>query len=632
MRKTFITIVLVFLVIWGYGISWSVEYKECSEFQKLVQAKRLPPVKDRLPEEPFVVQVPEIGDYGGVWRQAHNGVTDVADCARIIREQLVVYDTTLVTLRPNIIRAWQWNKETTQLTFFLRKGMKWSDGAPFTADDLVFWYEDIALNKEFSPVVSPILKIKGKLGKLEKLDTYMVRWSFAEPYGFFLENITGVFNIIYAPKHYLKQFHPRYTAKETLKKTMQKEGYDTWIALLSGKNSQFKNPELPGIEAWISKTRMETTVHRLERNPYYWKVDQAGNQLPYLDRVDRYFVPSQDAILLRAISGEIEVQTRRLTDINNYPILIEHQNQGNYRLQLYPSPEDNFGCIYFNYFIKDAILRKLFWDKRFRIALSIAINREEINQTLLKGLFYPSQCFPGKGMPWYVAEHNILYTEYNPKEANRILDGLGLAKRDREGYRLRPDGKRLFLVNDILESSGIATAVVVEIEEMVKEYWREIGVQVVTRPVATNLWVSRVGGAQFQLASYMSFHGSYGADPVLQPWVYPRATNSYWGPFWALWFLSNGKSGEEPPDAVKEIVRIGDAVRAERDWKKRVELNKRTFKIRAENFWEIGILNEPQFNIGRFILVHNSMRNVPKSGLNDGNFTFYHPASWFKKQ
>lgn len=129
----------------------------------------------------------------------------------------------------------------------------------------------------------------------------------------------------------------------------------------------------------------------------------------------------------------------------------------------------------------------------------------------------------------------------------------------------------------------------------------------------------------------MSFHGSYGADPVLQPWVYPRGTNSYWGPFWALWFLSNGKSGEEPPDAVKEIVRIGDAVRAERDWKKRVELNKRTFKIRADNFWEIGILNEPQFNIGRFILVHNSMRNVPTSGLNDGNFTFYHPASWFKK-
>ncbi|MCX7918216.1 MAG: ABC transporter substrate-binding protein [bacterium] len=603
-----------------------MEYKECAEFRKLVQEKKLPPIRERLPEEPFIVTVKEIGHYGGIWRQAHLGVIDLADCLRIIREPLVVYDTSFTCIKPNIVRAWQWNKDITQLVLYLRKGIKWSDGKPFTADDLLFWYEDIALNKELTPIPPSWLKVDGKIGKLEKLDVYTVRWTFPKPNGFFLEHLASVWNLTYAPKHYLQQFHPRYTPLEKIEAMRKKENYDTWSAFFSAKNAQFNNPELPGIEAWISKTKLDAPVHRLERNPYYWKVDQAGNQLPYLDRIDRYFVPSPDAVLLRALSGEIDVQQRRLADMNNYPILVEHQQQGNYRIQLFPTPESNFSTIFFNYHIQDKFLRTLFWNKQFRRALSLAINRDEINQLFFKGTFYPSQNFPGKGTPWYMPEYNNRDIEYNPKEANRILDELGLTKRDREGYRLRPDGKRLFLINDVFASWFLN----MEVQDMVKEYWRDIGIQVIPRPVATSLWVTRVAGAQFQLATYMSFNGSYGVDPILQPFVYPISSSSYWGPLWGLWFATDGKAGEEPPPPVKELMVIRDKVRAEPNMDKRIALNKLAFKIRAENLWDIGIVNEPPLSTGRFLVIHNTMRNVPETGLYDGNFIYYHPASWFK--
>jgi peptide/nickel transport system substrate-binding protein len=616
------------LLLWFLGLlipTYSMEYRECPEFQKQVKTKQLLPVQERLPEEPLVVTVKEIGQYGGVWRQAHLGVTDIADCHRIIREPLINYAPNFTDFKPNVAKEWKWNKNATQLIIYLRKGMRWSDGEPFTADDLMFWYEDIVLNKELNPIIPNWLKINGQVGKLEKIDTYTVRWTFAKPYGFFIEQLASVWNLPYAAKHYLKQFHPRYTPLEKIKPVIEQEGFDTWIALFQAKNGQFNNPDLPGIEAWIAKTKVDEPVHRFERNPFYWKIDQAGDQLPYLDRIKRYLVPSEDAVLLRALSGEIEVQQRRLCTMANYPLLMEHRKQGDYRLQLYPTPETNEGTIYINYHTADPFLHKLFWDKRFRIALSLAINREEINQLLFKGLYIPSQSFPGKGTPWYVEQYSQLFINYYPKEANHLLDEIGLTKKDSEGYRLRPDGKRLTIINDVFSTWPLN----MEIQDLIKEYWQEIGIQMLPRPVARELWVTRVTGAQFELASYIGYAGSLGADPVVQVLVYPFASTSYWGPLWGLWFSSDGKAGEEPPRAVKQLMVLRDKAMGEPNPQKRIDLNKEAMKIRAENLWEIGILSSPLNSIARFIVIKNYMRNIPPTGLYDGNWTYYHPASWF---
>lgn len=622
-------IVLLVILFWNNaGSVRGMEYKECPDFQKFVQENKLPSVKERLPKEPLIVTVKEIGQYGEVWRQAHLGVTDLADCHRIIRELLINYAPNFTEYRPNVVKAWKWNKDATQLTLELRKGMRWSDGELFTADDLLFWYEDFILNKELNPIVPNWLKIDGQVGKLEKLDLYTVRWTFAKPYGFFIEQLASVWNITFAPKHYLKQFHPRYTPKEKIIAKAKQEGFDTWVSLFDAKITPFNNPDLPVVDAWIAKTKVDSPVHRFERNPYYWKIDQAGNQLPYFDRIERYLVPSEDAALLRALSGEIDIQQRRLCSIANYSLLMEHRKQGDYCLQLYPTPETNEGTIYINYHTQDPILHKLFWDKRFRIALSLAINRDEINQLLFKGMYLPSQSFPGKGTPWYVEQYNQEYIEYNPKEANKLLDDIGLIKKDREGYRLRPDGKRLTLINDVFSAWPLE----MEIEELIKEYWQGIGIQMIPQPIARDLWVTRVTGAQFELASYIGYAGSYGADPVVQVLVYPIASTSYWGPLWGLWYSSGGKSGEEPPPAVKQLMAIRTQVMGEPDAKKRIELNKQAFAIRAEYLWEIGILSSPFNSIARFSVVKNNIRNFPTSGLYDGNWTYYHPASWFKKK
>jgi len=606
-------------------IEKTLKFNEAPMLRVKVAAGKLPPVEERLPEEPLVAKpIEEIGQYGGVWRQAHMGTRDRWQNSYWLREPLIRWNKDYTDFVPNVAKDWKFSEDGKSITFFLRKGIKWSDGFPFTADDFMFWWNEIILNDELTPVKPASFKVGGELGTLEKLDDYTIRFSFTGPYPTILEEL--VWYNCGAPKHYLKLFHPKYTSMDKIKKIMKKEGFDLWIDLFGSKSDWLNNPGCPQIDAWIPQNTQDKPIQIFERNPYYWKIDTEGNQLPYIDYIRRTLVGDIETIVLKAIAGEVDLQSRRIRGLSNYPLVMENQEKGDYRVIQCISLGKNYATIYFNFHHKDSVLRKLFRDKRFRIALSIAINREEISSLLYMGLAVPSQAICAKGSPWYEEKFAKIYTEYDPERANKILDEIGLKWDKNHEYRLRPDDKRLSFVN-LVNTSWPAENV--EIQELIKGYWKKIGIQVAVKPADRALYDTRVSAAEHDIASYQARMGSCGFSPLKSEYVFPKHAHIGWAPMWGLWFASNGKAGEEPPEKVKYLMEIYNKALSEPSPERKISLLKEAIKIFAENLWIIGVVQEaPQ---AEFCIVKNNFRNVPEP-LPYGVTPWCHTAQFFIKK
>ncbi|MBC7321369.1 ABC transporter substrate-binding protein, partial [bacterium] len=289
-------------------------FSEAPALAELVKQGKLPPVEKRLPEKPLViVPVEEVGKYGGSWRMAMRGRADTPLLSRQVGyEGLVIIDPDLANVLPGVAENWKIGGNGRIFTFYIRKGIKWSDGHLFTADDIMFWYKDIILNKELTPVIPSWLTSEGEVVKVEKIDTYTVRFTFKKPNGLFLPYFaTGAGRSVLVPSHYLKQFHVNYTSKDKLNELVKKEGLNTWIDLFNNKNNFWMNPDLPVVFAWKVTTPLGVSTRVVfERNPYYWKIDTEGNQLPYIDRLVVDVVENIEVMKMKALNGEIDMQSR----------------------------------------------------------------------------------------------------------------------------------------------------------------------------------------------------------------------------------------------------------------------------------------------------------------------------------
>ena len=598
-----------------------VKFNEAPQLTELVKQGKLPPVEERLPDDPLVV-VPfeEIGQYGGVIKQTHIGMgaASVWDCT--LHEPLVYFDSSLKTIYPNLAKSWKISDGGKIFTFYLRKGIKWSDGEPFTADDIMFWYEDILLNKDLTPVFPGWLTIKNNPVVIEKVDNYTVRFRFSDSYGYFLDRI-AMGNETFAPKHYLKQFHPRYTSKEKLDELSKKEGFSYWYQLFAQKASWASNPEVPVIWAWKSVTPLSEQYHISERNPYYWKIDPQGNQLPYIDRWRRELVSGIDMIIMKAVTGEIDFQFRHIWNAYDYyTLLMENRGKGNYQVVRYPGTDTGAGAIYLNLNVKDPVLRSLFQNRTFRRALSIGINRKDINALILLGLGEPRQGLGTPTHPAYVEKYDKAYTEYNPEKANLLLDSIGLKKRDKDGYRLRPDGKPLAITIDAASGYEISMRII----ELVAKYWRDLGIKTEPRLLERSLYFTRINANEFEAVTW-SLNG--GLTPIDGSWV----PSNMWCPLWSTWLRTGGKSGEEPP---KEIKKLWEMLQVEAvattSVSKRNAIIREVFRLYADNLWIIGTVGIP-WMMG---VINNNLKNIPKTGVlgspyNDGIFR---PEQFFFKK
>ena len=304
-----------------------------------VKAGKLPPVAQRIPAEPLVWQpLNEIGTYGGTWRRAFTGPGDGENGNRIqSSDKPLHWSADGSKIVPCVAKGYTLSEDGKTYTLFLRKGMKWSDGAPFTADDFIFWFEDIYGNPDIVPTPTPEMRPKGKPGRMVKVDETTVRWDFDVPYYLFEEIMAGDTAMgggqavrqaakisfgAYAPGHYLKQFLPKYSSLEAVNARAKQEGFENWVQMLHFKKDWELNTEVPVLGPWRTVRPINTAIWLLERNPYYYAVDTAGNQLPYFDKVQFTLAENLEIINLRAMAGEYDEQERHI-DLGKLPVLLE---------------------------------------------------------------------------------------------------------------------------------------------------------------------------------------------------------------------------------------------------------------------------------------------------------------------
>ena len=583
------------------------EFNEAPMLTELVEAGKLPPVEERLPEEPLViVPVEEVGEYGGTWRRVWLGKADGPGPDRITTERLIYFTPDGRELVPNIAQSWEVSAEGKEFTFYLREGMKWSDGEPFTADDIMFWYEDMVLNDELTPVKPAWLTIGGNLGRVEKVSTYAVKFVFDQPYGLFLKYLAGPpgHGICYYPKHYLKQFHPNYTPEEELTALTKEAGFEFWYQLFGDKTDRWMNTDLPVLSAWKCTVPATRPIMVLERNPYYWKIDIEGNQLPYVDRINHEFVENIELVNIRAVSGQIDMQARHIL-WENYTLFMENRDEGNYRVAKYKDDFETNMAIALNLNHKDPVLRQIFDDDRFRKALSLAINRNEINQLCYLGMCEePRQVVPLPESEYFCEELAYAYIDYNPGEANRLLDEMGL-KRGPDGIRLRPDGKPLMITIEFTPAFGPWA----DACELVAQYWTAVGVKTAVKSEERSLFYTRKAALEHDVGIWT---GSVGMQPLIDPrWYMPWSEESIHAIGYAQWYQSGGKVGEKPTGDLLKTIELYEEIKKTPSDAKQKELFQEILKLNAKNLWVIGTLSSPPL-LG---IISNNMKNVPETGL-----------------
>ncbi len=602
------------------------EFNEAPMLAELVETGKLPPVEERLPEEPVVVvPVEEVGQYGGTWRRVAIGVGDVGTLfsQRLTYENLVRWSADGKKVIPNVATEWVVSDEGQTFTIHLRKGIKWSDGEPFTADDIMFWYEDVLLNEELSPTFPVWLTVEGKPGRVEKVDDYTVAFKFDAPYGLFMQILAApqALGITQYPAHYLKQFHINYVPEDRLEAMAKEEGFDYWYQLFWNKQN-WQNPDCPQIWAWVITTPPPSPTVIATRNPYYWKVDIAGNQLPYIDKVRFDITENIEVLNMKAMAGEIDMQFRHII-WTNYTLFMENRDKGDYRVLKWTSAEGSNALLMPNLNHKDPVLRELFENVDFRRALSLAIDREEIDQIAYLGMGKPKQAAVIPQCPYYKPEYERAYADYDPTMANQLLDNIGLTERDKDGFRLRPDGKTLAVTIEYTPLFGPWT----DVTTMVKNYWEAIGVKTLLKEESRELFSTRAQAGELDI-------GIWVMDRCFTPLVEPL----YWLPgmgggtppnnaieYWR-WYTTGGKEGEEPPEDIIKVYQLYDEAKSTTDETTRTNCAHEIMRLNAENLWVIGTVGD----LPQIVIVKNNFRNVPENAIQD--YLQLSPGNTFPEQ
>lgn len=623
-------------------------FQEAPQLAEQVKAGKLPPVAQRLPDEPLVLQpLRKVGKYGGIWRRGFLGPGDSENGNRLRSgDKLIFFDATGTQMRPNVAKGWEVSEDGRQTTLFLRKGMKWSDGAPYTADDFVFWFEDIYQNKDIVSSPAPELQINRKPAKLVKVNETTVRFEFEEPYHLFLSLIAGDTQIggghsrlqvdgrmlgLYSPGHYLKQFLPKYSSLEAVSEKAKAAGYKTWVEYLRVRADWRLNVDLPTIAAWKMVQPINTQTWVLERNPFYWTVDSSGNQLPYIDRVQLGLAENPEVVNLRAIAGEYDFM-ERFMDLSKLPVFLENAAKGNYKVALDTGFSGGDSLIVLNHaFRGDPEIAKWIGNVEFRRALALAIDRDQLNEAFWLGLGTPGSAAPAEIMPESPGpEWRKRWATFDKAKANAMLDAMGLKKKDSEGYRVRSDnGERLRFQIDVVQS---LTPTWPAQAEMIVQQWRAVGIAADTKLLERGLFYTRIRNDQHQMTIF-SNGGSESMFLYPVPVLPTDPQSSQLGAAHAKWFVSNALEGLKPENA--EMIRAMELMRSASTEKAdgRNKIAQEIWKIHVDQVFSIGLVGQSPANMGTRV-VSNRLENVPeRTCISQHCRTPWsgHPEQWFFK-
>ena len=580
-------------------------HHEAPMLHDMVVAGTLPSLEDRLPENPYIQEiVDEIGYYGGTMRRAWKGPGDKWGPAKLAEEFLVKFAPDGKTIMPNVAESFEVNENGKEYVFHLRKGLKWSDGVPFTAEDVVFNWDHV-ITKELYKGVQECFFVGDQMCEVTKVDDYTVKVTFPVPSPLFLQNLIFQVREFYTPAHYVKTIIPEFIGEDQADAIAKEAGYADIKSYLKAKLYYFWIQEdVPSLRAWIPVNDNDSQQWIMERNPYFFKVDPEGNQLPYIDKIVHEFVEDNSVISLKAIAGELDMQFRHLDGdkADNYTLLVENQDKGGYRVIRETQPMGSLETFYFNFYSKDPVKREIYRDVRFRQAVSSCLNREEIKEIAYSGFGTARQASLAPGMPYYSEEWEQAYTKYDPDLANKLLDEMGLEWDADHKYRLRPDGKVLevLLQNDRtyadpiilaakdMEAIGIK-AIVKTLERTYLEELRDSG--------ESDIYVWGYDGVSFLID-----HAS----------MIPLTKRNRMAAIAGRWVESKGEEGEPPFGDLMTVIENYKKIQGLTDLAEIDRLAEEIVELSAKNLWAVGMVG-----LNPTIGVANAKLGNVAEGLND---------------
>ena len=593
-----------------------------------VASGALPPVASRVPRQPALAELETIGRPGGELRMLMAGPKDTRLMVVYGYARLVAY-TPALAIVPDMLE--QVDVEAGRsFTLRLRAGHKWSDGHQFTAEDFRYWFEDVAENPQLSPTGLPTALLpNGERPLFEVLDEQTIRYSWSRPNPLFLPALAGPDPLfIYYPTHYLKQFHQKYAQKPALDALVKQAGVRNWAALHNKFSAMYRNDnrDLPSLEPWVLKSTLPADRIVFERNPYYYRVDGAGHQLPYIDRVV-FSIASSRIIPAKTGAGESDLQARYLS-FDDYTFLKASEATNGYKVLLWRTGPGSQLALYPNLNVEDEAWRGLMRDARFRRALSLATDRHEINQVIYFGLAIEGQNTILPESPLYRPEYRALWASHDINEANRLLDMLGL-ERASDGLRHLPDGRPLDIV---VENSGESSEKS-DVLELIRDSWKKIGIRLFSRPMQLTLFRRRVFAGQTLMSLEKGIENAL-ATAETSPWEFaPTAQQQLGWPKWGQYVETKGQAGA-PPD-LPGAVRLKELYQS---WLNAAAGNEHAriwhemLQIWAEEVYSIGLVAGVQ----QPVVVNARLRNVPSDGMYNwdpgAHFGVYKPDGfWFEQ-
>jgi peptide/nickel transport system substrate-binding protein len=579
------------------GVPGKLEYKQAP----MLEGRDLPPVAERLPREPKLVnEMPdellqyEIGKYGGTLRTVTSTVDTDLEIFVMATEPLLNTPGILgEEITGNVLKGYEVTSDQKEFTFYMREGLKWSDGQPVTVEDVRFTVEDVLFNEELTPIFPSLFRSGGKADgepmKLEVIDDYTFKLIFAEPYGglpirLAIQGWRGYTELL-KPAHFLKPYHKDYADPESFAAKLKEAGLaeNQWMNLFHDKDitnwelTSKKAIGFPVLYPWMIVNSSQS-MYEFERNPYYFKVDAEGNQLPYIDKLQSTLVQDVEMVTMKTIAGEVDF-LRIATALNKMPLYKENEDKG-YRTimaDMHITPTD----VFLNLTHEDPVWRKVVRDIRFRQALNLALDRDEIIDSIYYGFAEPSI---------------FIDPTFNPDEANRLLDEMGM-KVGPDGYRQSPDGEPFMIPFEV----GAQAPDIVPLTELIVEMWKKLKLNVTMKTIDQTLWGTRNNANELK-ATMIWTH-----TPL---WYMADWGQGFWGPLWNRWYNTDGLEGEQPPEEVLHFYDLINKVSVSSPDEARAAIEEVKREM-GEHLWYFVHIE----NVKQPLIVNKRLGNISEKGM-----------------
>ena len=588
----------------------------------LLDGRDLPAVQDRLPDDPVVSHPYErIGKYGGKAR-----ITLWDGWQFFAWEHALTISADLRNVLPNLAESWSVSEDGRVTTIRLRPGIRWSDGHPLTSADFMFRFNHDWMDPELQPLTN--VAVRG--AKFVTVDELTFQYVFPRPNPMFANYFAFFGSHFVDPMHFLQDYHPAYRDREELDALVKEKNHVTWMAMfnqLRGWGNE-DAPKVPTLRSFRPVERTPTKL-RLERNPYYFKIDPAGNQLPYIDAVDVVVVlENSQMITFQAATGQLDFTGHPL-DTPNIPLLKLGERKGLNRVHIWRRLHVADVAIQPNYNFDDLKYRELVWGKgerRFIRALSHAIDRDQMNEVIYFGQGTPSQVTVHPSSRWYEKRFSQAHIRYDPDYARALLDELGLFDVDGDGLREYPDGSQLVITLEFIDfetPKGVSL-------ELVRDYWREVGIDLRLKTIERRLQTERAQANKMQMTAWHADKVTDILFPHWPDWFYPHRSGwdmTMWN-HWGRYHQTGGEIGEEPPELIRDLQYWGGELLSATNEAHRAKAARTLIEAHAEHLWAIGTVG----NAPHPIAVSSRLRNVVPNGIwgADNRWTTpYHPATWY---